>query len=318
MSMTSSISTSANSDKPSLRFFAFFDTENADQNHQMGSRLKRVDQIEYNDLYPFLQRHPLLKELRRQLQIINKVVQLAERDANVSAVLMYGSFTRNEGDEHSDVEFYIFLNNKSDFNSRRWVNRVEKVSLFFTNEFGTEIAVFDSMIRGKFHFLPVAEIGIIKTWEGFTSFEYVKNMKLVDKNGHLAEVMNSIEITKPDYSEPMNIRWLAESLLSSLLWVKNLIRRGEQAHATYAFSFVQKYFLQLVRIAEKSTDNWENPTKGLENDISTDWYGKYQSIVPTVDDDILVDAFVFAIKYSEELFVELNVPKELVALLRKI
>jgi len=254
----------------------------------------------------------------KQLQIIEKIVQLAERDANVSAVLMYGSFTQNEGDEHSDVEFYVFLNDKSGFNSRRWVNRIEKVSLFFTNEFGTEVAIFDSMVRGEFRFLPITEIGIIKTWEGFMSFEHVQSMKLVDKNGLLAEVLNSIEITKPDHSESASIRWLAESLLNSLLWTKNLIRRGEQAHAAYAFSFVQKYFLQLVRIAENSTDHWEIPTKGLENDISTDWYGKYQCIVPTVDYDILADAFVFAIKYSEELFVKLNVPKELITILRKM
>ena len=254
----------------------------------------------------------------RQLQIIEKVVQSAERDANVSAVLMYGSFIRGEGDEHSDVEFYVFLNDKTDFDSRRWVNRIEKTSLFFTNEFGTEVAVFGNMIRGEFHFMPVTEIGIVKTWEGLTSFEFIDKMKLVDKDGRLTEILNAIEIARPNRNTPENIRWLAESLFNSLLWTKNLIRRGEQAHAAYAFGFVQKYFLWLVRIAENSTDHWESPTKGLENDISSDWYGKYQCIVPTVDNDILAEAFAFAVQYSEELFVKLDVSKELLVLLRKL
>jgi lincosamide nucleotidyltransferase len=89
----------------------------------------------------------------KQYQIIKKIVEQAEHDTNVSAVLMYGSFIRNEGDEYSDVEFYIFLYDKTGFDSHRCVNQIEKTSLFFTNEFGIEVAIFDSMIRGEFHFV---------------------------------------------------------------------------------------------------------------------------------------------------------------------
>ena len=47
-----------------------------------------------------------------QLQMINKTKSIAQQDENISAVFMYGSFTKNEGDKYSDIEFYIFLKNK--------------------------------------------------------------------------------------------------------------------------------------------------------------------------------------------------------------
>lgn len=43
-----------------------------------------------------------------QLQMISSVKTIAQVDTNISAVLMYGSFTKNEGDHYSDIEFYIF------------------------------------------------------------------------------------------------------------------------------------------------------------------------------------------------------------------
>ena len=50
-----------------------------------------------------------------QLQMINKTKSIAQQDENVSAVFMYGSFTKNEGDKYSDIEFYIFLKPKKTF-----------------------------------------------------------------------------------------------------------------------------------------------------------------------------------------------------------
>ena len=47
-----------------------------------------------------------------QLQMIDTTKSIAQQDENVSAVLMYGSFTKNEGDQYSDIEFYIFLKSK--------------------------------------------------------------------------------------------------------------------------------------------------------------------------------------------------------------
>ena len=49
-----------------------------------------------------------------QLQMISKTKSIAQQDTHVSAVFMYGSFTKNEGDQYSDIEFYIFLKSKEE------------------------------------------------------------------------------------------------------------------------------------------------------------------------------------------------------------
>lgn len=43
-----------------------------------------------------------------QLEMIKRVKTLALENSNISAVLMYGSFMKGEGDQFSDIEFYTF------------------------------------------------------------------------------------------------------------------------------------------------------------------------------------------------------------------
>ena len=57
-----------------------------------------------------------------QLQMINKTKSIAQQDENVSAVFMYGSFTKNEGDKYSDIEFYIFVKNKENLDKKQKIS----------------------------------------------------------------------------------------------------------------------------------------------------------------------------------------------------
>ncbi len=250
-----------------------------------------------------------------QLKIIETVKKNAQADGNVSAVLMYGSFIRGEGDKYSDVEFYVYLNDKTSFNSRHWVEQIRPVAMFFTNEHGTEVAIFESMIRGEFHFGTIDDMETTKTWQGFISFEHADKMKLVDKDGRLAQVLDSIEVVKPNWHDPENVRWIAESFLNAFLWTRNLIARGENAHAVMAFGFVQKHFLSLIRLACNATEHWESPTKGLEHEISPEWYDKYQCAIPSLDNDDLCRAYNMTLENAKELFALLDVPKDLRTLL---
>lgn len=93
-----------------------------------------------------------------QLEMIEKVRLLAEESGAISAVLMYGSFVKNEGDTYSDIEFYVFVHPDIEFDHYHWVNSIEPVRTFFTNEFGSEVAIFKNLIRGEFHFLPIRHI----------------------------------------------------------------------------------------------------------------------------------------------------------------
>lgn len=87
-----------------------------------------------------------------QLQMIDKTKSIAQNDKNISAVFMYGSFTKNEGDKYSDIEFYIFLKDKENFSAENWVSQIHPLALYFTNEYGSEVAIFENMIRGGVSF----------------------------------------------------------------------------------------------------------------------------------------------------------------------
>ena len=108
-------------------------------------------------------------------------------------------------------------------------------------------------------------------------------MNLVDKDGLLTDVLNDIEPPyEPIRNTPVQIEWLADSLINNLLFASNLFQRGEYAHLDNIFQYIQKHTLWLIRIYEQSEKHWEGLTKKLEVDISSYWYNKYQTIVPII------------------------------------
>lgn len=253
-----------------------------------------------------------------QLQMINKAKSIALQDENVSAVLMYGSFTKNEGDEYSDIEFYIFLKSKENFSAEKWVNQIYPIALYFTNEYGSEVAIFENLIRGEFHFLTVNEIDVIKSWEGVVAFSDFDQMNLIDKDGFLIETLNQIKTKLPNRTTNENILFLSQSLLNVLLTTNNLIKRQEYAHAFQSLSNVQKYLLWLIRIATKQTQHWESPTKSLEKDIDKEWYSEFRLTTSDLATDNLTTAFQNSLNLSKKLFDELGVTKDLKLLLNRI
>ena len=253
-----------------------------------------------------------------QLQMINKTKSIAQQDENVSAVFMYGSFTKNEGDKYSDIEFYIFLKTKENFSAEEWVNQVYPVALYFINEYGSEVAIFENMIRGEFHFLKTDEIKIIKSWEGIVAFSDFDQMNLIDKDGLLTETLNQIKVKFPDRTTDENILWLSQSLLNVVLTTSNLIKREEFAHAHHSLSNVQKYLLWLIRARTSKTQHWESPTKSLEKDIDTIWYSAYKKVTSDLNPKNIVLAFENSLNLSEKLFDELNIEPKLKEILHKI
>ena len=61
-----------------------------------------------------------------QEKLINVVKEKCETDPRISACMMYGSFTKGEGDIYSDVEFYVYLKNTEmgQFESSDWMKDI--------------------------------------------------------------------------------------------------------------------------------------------------------------------------------------------------
>lgn len=253
-----------------------------------------------------------------QLEMIDTIKLVSQKDENVSAVLMYGSFTKNEGDQYSDIEFYIFLKSKENFSSKEWVNQICPIVLYFTNEYGSEVAIFENLVRGEFHFLTIKEVDIIKSWEGFVSFSDFNKMNIIDKDGILTETLNQIKVESPKRVTNENILFLSKSLLNALLLTGNLIKRQEYAHAYHSLLHMQKYLLWLIRIVTNQTNHWESPTKNLEKDISNNWYLEFKLTTSDLNVDNLKIAFRNSLILSKKLFDELEIGIDLKHLLNKI
>ena len=91
-----------------------------------------------------------------QHTLIETTRQAGERTASVEAVLMYGSFTQGCGDIYSDVEFYCFVDDVAwdVFDKLAWVQAIHPFLLHVVNEYGTDVFIFDHLIRGEYISCP--------------------------------------------------------------------------------------------------------------------------------------------------------------------
>lgn len=208
----------------------------------------------------------------KQEKLIEAVKTRAANDEQIAAVMMYGSFTQNAGDEFSDVEFYVFMRDEvvTGFNSRRWIASIAPVYTCFFNNYGTEVAIFRNMVRGEFHFLPVGRMDIIASFAPVGYFPDAASACLYDASGHLRAylddlVVNAAAVRRDDVA---TIEYTVNNCLNLLLMGVNVLRRGEVARAWDTLVQAQVFYAQLVRLHEGVTHHWLNPMKNLEREIS--------------------------------------------------
>lgn len=238
-----------------------------------------------------------------QNKIIQSVRDKCIEDESVSACMMYGSFTKGEGDQYSDVEFYIFIEDKKmeNFSSRYWISEVYPVDLFFYNEYGTEVVIFSNMIRGEFHFLPVSKIEVIKSFKPTGVFPDTESMYIYDSTEQLKPLLNELGGAGPDRMTDENVNFAFNNFVNVWLLGVNVMRRGELARSLETLTHVQKYILQLIRVKENMVERWLNSTKNLEADISTASYKDYVSITSKLKKDEVKTAYKNALNIVKEL-----------------
>lgn len=239
----------------------------------------------------------------QQEKLINKIKEKCEKDARISACMMYGSFTKGEGDRYSDVEFYIFLNDNDieQFVSSEWIREIAPFDLLFFNEFGTEVVVFSNLVRGEFHFKPISEIEVIKTFKGNGMSPDVQSMFVYDDTGKLQQCLDYLDGDDPERMTNENVNFAFNNFVNAWLMGINVLKRGEVARAAESLTLVQRYVLQLIRIREKNIEHWVNATKNLENEISDEAYSKFVATTSKVEREALEHAFSNALNLVEEL-----------------
>lgn len=239
----------------------------------------------------------------QQHTLIDKVRQKCEGDTNVSAAMMYGSYTKGEGDQFSDVEFYIFIDDEefTTFSSSQWIGEIAPYDLLFYNEYGTEVVVFTNLIRGEFHFLPESEMEIIKSFKDTGVFPDTESMGLYDKTGKLKACLDSLKGEGPVRMTDANVNFALNNFVNAWLMGVNVMNRGELARSLECLTDVQKYVLRLIRVRERTVDRWLNATKNLEADLSSEAYSAYVSVTSNLDAAELRKAYSNALNVVQQL-----------------
>ncbi|HEM6138529.1 TPA: lincosamide nucleotidyltransferase Lnu(B), partial [Streptococcus suis] len=167
----------------------------------------------------------------KQKELIANVKNLTESDERITACMMYGSFTKGEGDQYSDIEFYIFLKDSitSNFDSSNWLFDVAPYLMLYKNEYGTEVVIFDNLIRGEFHFLSEKDMNIIPSFKDSGYIPDTKAMLIYDETGQLENYLSEISGARPNRLTEENANFLLCNFSNLWLMGINVLKRGEYA-----------------------------------------------------------------------------------------
>ena len=245
-----------------------------------------------------------------QLKMIELFKEGCHEDARIIAALMFGSFAIGEGDEFSDIEFAVFIQDEyfEKFDQRSWLNAVSPVAAYFPDDFGHHTALFENGIRGEFHFMRKSDIPVISTWQGYGWFPSLEAAVLLDRSGELSRYASALVGGPPIREGAPLVEGLVLNLISLMLFGANLLNRGEYARAWALLSKAHENLLKLVRLHEGATDHWPTPSRALEKDISEDSYNRYLACTSSAEPRALCAAYHQTWTWSLELFKSVTEP----------
>src|SRR5699024_2271000 len=146
----------------------------------------------------------------------------------------------------------------------------------YQNEYGTEVVIFENLIRGEFHFLSESEMNIIPSFKESGYIPDTKAMFIYDETRQLELYLSELEGPGPNRLTKETVNFIMNNLYNLRVRVINNIKRCENSRSLKNLTQLQKNILQLIRIAEENADNWFNMTKNNEKEISPENYEKFK------------------------------------------
>lgn len=243
-----------------------------------------------------------------QERLIARVREIAAGDARLDTLMMYGSFTRGEGDAYSDVEFLLFFEDDAfdQVEPRAWLEQVAPVLLDYTNEYGIIDVIFENLVRGEFHFHRVSEMPIAERWHGVVTFPSLESTLLLDKSGRFEAYLAPLIGPPPERTTPQTLATVTRHFANGWLFGWNVMRRGEHARALELLNGVNRSLLHMARSVEGTTANWLTPSKSAEQDLSAERYERFQACTAPLDRVAMLRAYVESWRWGNELLREID------------
>ena len=163
--------------------------------------------------------------------MIERLRQICQSDERLVAAMLYGSFTRGEADEFSDIDVMLFFDDKvaPDIDQQAWVSPIAPIELYHINEFGAGVAIFDNLVRAEFHFDRAADMRKLETFHGLVWFPSLASTLLLDRTGQLAQHLQRLIGPPPAHDTPAEALSLCQGFLNWTLLGANVLLRGEEA-----------------------------------------------------------------------------------------
>jgi len=251
-----------------------------------------------------------------QDELIGRLVQICQEDERLLAAMHYGSLARGEADVYSDLDIMLFFAAEAaaEIDQRAWLNQIAPVELFYVNEFGNSVAIFDNLVRGEFHFDPAGAMAKLEGYRDRVRYPALETTVLVDKNGRLAQHLAALIGPPLTHETAEEAQYLGDSFLNWFLFGFNVLSRGEYARALEILTLIHDNLLRLARIEEGQTERWISPTKALEKDISPAAYRRFQACTAALDHAALQSAYWACWDWGYEMLVILGRRYELAPL----
>lgn len=206
------------------------------------------------------------------------------------SALAYGSRPAGLGDEFSDVEYWVFVEDAAlaSWPAEEWIGQVGEPLLVVLNEFGAHVAIFENLVRVELHFWPASDRSVVRGWPA--RGVPVEDMIVVDRDGGLEAELALVPLDPaiPDVAEVCGrfANWWG------LGW--NVLRRGELERAYDALGHVRRHLLWMARLHESATDHWLTPSRLAEQDLSASAVSELARIAPRITGDELAEAYRLA------------------------
>src|ERR1044071_8331704 len=184
-----------------------------------------------------------MKEGLVQGEIIDRVRQLCHQDERIAASLMYGSFAKGEGDEFSDIEFSIFINNDDydGFSGEDWVGQIAPLALYFLNGVGQAKVIFKNFVRGEFSFKKASEISSIRGIKALMGIPWPAVIVMIDRTGSVQDHLDFLSSKEGVPTAREKTIKLCLEFIYSMHSSFDRLARGERAQALDALGNLQGY-----------------------------------------------------------------------------
>ena len=243
-----------------------------------------------------------------QQAMIERLRRLCQGDERLVSAMLYGSFTYSQADQFSDVECLFFFEDGAlqDIDPRAWVSQIAPVELYFVNEWGVGMAIFENLVRGEFHFESISDLAAMaESWQGNVWFPSLEATVLVDRNGDLTRCLQPLIGSPPARDEPESVQHVVNCFINWMLFGSNVLTRGELARALELLGWAQRYLLWMARLEERTTEHWPIPSRALEEDISAPAYARYVACASKLDREDLCAAYLAAWTWGKEMMLSL-------------